>query len=431
MAPRTDRPQLTDELKYRLLLEIAQKIRGTLDLDEILSRLLDSVAALVRFDAAGIYVLRSSLLRARDALPEQVIAGIARRGFDALPPGRDPMLLRGEGITGHVARTGETVLLSDVSADPRYVIGRHSTRSEVAVPLLRDGRAIGALNLESDRPGAFDDADVEVLRFFAEAATIALDKAILHERILEGERVETQLRIAQEVQRRLLPAAAPEVPGHAIAGLCRPTFRIGGDYYDYIALPDGRLALVVADVAGKGIPAALVMSAFRALLRAHAESGRTPLGIAQALNAALPESLAGAAFVTAFVARLDPATGVLEYVNCGHNPPFVVRARGGDEVEWLDRGGLPLGIFPARGYEAGEVRLGPGDVLTLYTDGVVESADQARRDFGAERLATVVGRLRNLPPSELLREIVRLTREFSGAVEFDDDYTLVVLRREA
>ncbi len=276
------------------------------------------------------------------------------------------------------------------------------------------------VKLESDRLDAFVDADVETLGFFAEAAGIAIENAILHERLLAGERFESQMRLAQEVQSRLLPKEPPVIPGYGLAGRCIPTLRIGGDYYDAIPSSNGRLTLVVADVAGKGVAAALVMAAFRALLRSRLDAGGTLAEVVGAVNRALPESLAGVVFVTAFIARLDPASGTLEYVNAGHNPPFVVR----------EPAGPLLGVFAAAHYEVGVTPLGPGDLLVLYTDGVVECADPARSDFGAERLATVAARLRERSASEVIKDIVRLTREFSGAVEYDDDFTIVALRRD-
>lgn len=436
-APGADRLELTAETKVRLLLEVSQSIRGTLDLDTILDRLLSALCGLVECDACGIFVLNEDMAPSRRSAPGQLIAGVARRGYDERPVGRDPMLFHGAGITGHAIRSGQVHVAPDVRNDPLYVVGRATTLSEVAVPIQRNGHAMGALNLECDRLDAFGEREIDVLRFFAEIAGIAIERATLHERLLEGERFESQIRIAEEVQARLLPRGAPDVPGYEFAGVCIPTLRIGGDYYDTMTLPDGRQAVVVADVAGKGIAAALVMAAFRALLRDHFARGLDLAQVVDAVNSRLPESLAGAAFVTAFVAVLEPSTGRLRFVNAGHNPPFVVRPCAGraigdpGRVEWLDRGGTVLGPFPEARFEVGEAWLGPGDGLVLYTDGVVESADRARSDFGAERLAAVAARLGHLPPEGLVQEIVLLNREFSGSIEFDDDFTLLVLRRTA
>lgn len=429
MDSRTARLQLTSEAKVALLLDVSQRTRGTLDLDEILERLLSTLATMVDFDAGGMFVLSETMVHPRVA-PGQLIAGVARRGYDPSPEGRDPILFRGAGITGHVIRNGEPHLAPDVRLDPHYVVGRASTRSEVAVPIRWNGHAVGAINLESDRLDAFGAGEVEVLSFFAGVAAIAIEKATLHERLLENERLEHQMRLAQEVHERLLPGRSPDVPGWSIAGRCIPTLRIGGDYFDAIALPDGRVGLVVADVAGKGVAAALVMSAFRALVRDHFERGMEVGEIACRLNRRLPDMLAGVVFVTAFLAVLDPADGALSFINCGHNPPFVVRASADGEprVDWLAAGGTVLGAFADARFERGETVLAPDDLLLLYTDGVVESGDCARRDFGAERLSAVTARLARAMPEQIIEEIVRLNRSFSGAVEFDDDFTLLVVR---
>jgi sigma-B regulation protein RsbU (phosphoserine phosphatase) len=255
--------ELTAETKYQLLAQISHEIRDTLDLDEILNHLLDMVGSIVQYDAAGIFVLNEDLVHRGNNRPRALIAGISLRGFDPRPNGIDPMLREGKGIIGHVIKTGECVVAPDIRKDPHYLEGREHTLSEIAVPIVRNGRAIGTLNLESDRLDAFGCDDVEVLRFFADAASISIEKAIMHRQILEKERIEEQLKVASNVQARLLPESSPVVPGYEIAGTCLSTYDIGGDYFDYIELPNGDLGIVVADVSGHGIPAALIMAAFR------------------------------------------------------------------------------------------------------------------------------------------------------------------------
>ena len=218
MQSDTGRPPLDAETRVRLLLEVSRSVRGTLDLDEVLERLLHAAGHVVAFDAGGIFVLRDGLVHGQGGVAGPLMAGFARRGYDANPKGRDPMLEDGAGITGHVIRSGEIVRVPDVRRDPRYVEGRAGTRSEIAVPIVRAGRVIGALDLESDRLDTFACVDVETLEFFAEAAGIAIESAVLHERLLAGERFESQMRLAQEVQARLLPTRPPVVPGYALAG---------------------------------------------------------------------------------------------------------------------------------------------------------------------------------------------------------------------
>ncbi len=415
------------ERRYQLLLEISQRVRGSLDLGDVLGHLLDALHTAVAYDAGGVFVLNRVTLPAAAGDPRQEIAAMVQRGYDPHPVDHDLMLMRGAGIVGHAIRTGEPVRAPDVRLDAHYVVGRERTRSEVAVPLMGAGEAIGALNLESDRLDAFSTEDVELLRLFADAATACIDRAMLHHQVIERRKLEDQMRLAHEVQSRLLPAAAPLFPGFDIAGTCIPCFAIGGDYFDFIPLDDDCLSVVVADVSGKGIPAALSMTGFRSVLRSQARRRRDPSHLANRVNALLPDTTGDTAYVTCVYGVLDRRDACLTYTNCGHNPPLLVRSDGA--IELLERGGLPLGIFTDSRYETGVTRLEPGDTLLLYTDGVVESADPDGELLGSERLSELLRRSRHLPAAALVDTVVRETRAFSRCETFPDDLTVVVLRR--
>jgi sigma-B regulation protein RsbU (phosphoserine phosphatase) len=421
------RGTLTSDARCRLLLEMFHSTRGTLDLRETLDRLLDGLRPFIPFDAGGIFVLRDEVTPAPTGGFSEQIAGVSWRGFTPRSPLTDPMLREGKGIVGHVIRSGEVVCSEDVRLDPRYVQARAETLSEVAVPIQLDGRTIGALNLESDRTGSFHADDVEVLRFFAEATAIAVDKAVLHARLTAAGHLERQIATAQQVQERLLPANLPNVPGHELAGVCLPSARVGGDYFDCIALPGGQLGLVVADVSGHGVPAAIIMSAFRALVRTFMRAGHALDEVAETLNRELPDTTAGNAFVTAVLATLDPTSGRFRYVNCGHHPPLVDRA--GQAPRWLGRGGPLLGVLADVRFEIDEVELAPGDQLVLFTDGIVEARSPAGAWFGARRLAELVADHRGHRARELVEHIVFEARAFAGAGGLEDDVTLVMLRR--
>lgn len=418
---------LSAEQKYRLLLDISHAIRDTLDLDEILGHLLDSVRTVLGYDAAGIFVLNPDREAGRGQAPAPVIAGIAQRGFDPHPIEEDRMLFKGLGIIGHVIRTGECVVVSDVRQDLRYVEGRRSTLSEITIPIQRQGRPIGALDLESDRPGAYGPDDLEVLRFFADAAAISIEKAMLHRQLMERRRVEDQLRTAQEVMARLLPEGPPTLSGYDLAGLCLPTFAIGGDYLDYIPLPDGRLGLAVADVCGKGIPAALIMATFRALLRSLAHAGLGPAPLMGVVSRQLFDCTRAESFVTAFYGALDPASGRFDYARAGHNPPLWVRAD--RSVRRLEEGGGVLGIAGDARFDAGTATLAPGEGLLFYTDGVVELTGPGEEEFGLPRLENLAAESLGGGAAAALDRIVRATREFSGAETYMDDFTLMAVRR--
>jgi phosphoserine phosphatase RsbU/P len=319
-------------------------------------------------------------------------------------------------------------VLPDVRLDERYVIGREQTLSEITVPIMRNERAIGALNLESDRLGAFDAGDLEVLRFFADAAAFSIEKAMLHLQLLEKEHLEDQLRTARQVQSHLLPDAPPSIPGFELVGVSLPTYEIGGDYYDYIPLDQNHVGIVVADVAGSGVAAALVMSAFRALLRTHAKPETNLAQLAGSINRMLPEFCGRGDFVTAVYAVLDSRTGSLHYVNCGHNPPLLIRACG--EAEKLGHRGPALGVFPAGHFESKEVNLAPGNVLVFYTDGVVELTNAEGEFYGESRLAQAACNACQESADGIIQAIIQGTRAFSKSEIYHDDFTLIILQRK-
>jgi len=420
-------PTLSPEAKYRLLLKLSQEIGRSLDLQEVLVYLLETVRSAVAYDAAGIFVLNRSVRLGQES-GGRLIAGMAVVGFDDTPRDEDPMLRRGEGIIGHVIATGQTVIAPDVRLDPHYVQGRVGTLSEIAVPIVSGGAVIGALNLESSTLDAFSEADVEYLEFFAVAAAISIEKAVVHRELIEKQRIEQQLHIAKQVQSALLPAADPIVQGYDIAGTNVPTWEIGGDYFDYLPQPDGRLGIAVADVSGKGVPAALIMATFRAALRAQRVRGLELDGIADRLNRILLESTDASRFVTAFYGLLDPPSGEFAFANCGHNPPILLRGAGPRET--LPSGGPALGMWREARFAPGSVALRPGDILVLYTDGVIEAMNASGEMFGVDRLERVIASRRHDAARDLVGAVVDATRAFAGRSTYEDDFTLVVVKRQ-
>jgi sigma-B regulation protein RsbU (phosphoserine phosphatase) len=419
--------QLTDKKKYQLLYDISQQVRDTLDLDEILNHLLDVVKTVFDYDAAGIFVLNRDLQDGWRETPRQMIAGIAQRGFDPRSPIQDDMLVAGKGVIGHVISSGCSTVIPDVSRDPYYVQGRSRTRSEIAVPIIRNERSFGALNLESDHPAAFDESDLEVLQFFADAASISIEKAMLHRQLLEKRLLDEQLSLARQLQLRLFPEQAPEIAGYDMAGICLPTDEIGGDYYDFIPLPGGRVGVAVADVSGHGIPSALVMTAFRGLLRTHTRGSQGLVKIARTINRQLPEFTGESHFVTALYSVLSPSSEEVSFVNCGHHPPLLVHSDGSTDI--FKPHGPALGILEHASYPTRKLTMLPGDILLLYTDGVVELRNAADSEFGRERLIKAVHQHRNLPTEQLVEQILSTTRQFSGSQHYPDDFTLVVIKR--
>ncbi len=244
---------------------------------------------------------------------------------------------------------------------------------------------------------------------------------------IERGRLENELALARQIQSRLLPAGPPSVEGLEVAGHYDPARQVGGDYYDHLDLGGGRVLLVIADVSGKGVPAALLMSGFRASLMSQDLAGRDPVALAGHLNDFLLRSVEMGKFVTAFLAFADVRAGTLDYVNAGHNPPLLLSADGSSAT--LEAGGLMFGVMPGAPYEAGRAAFRTGDLLALYTDGVTEGAGPGQELWGEERLLAALRRGAGRSCGDLVRSVAGEVRAFEGEHGPADDVTLLLARR--
>jgi sigma-B regulation protein RsbU (phosphoserine phosphatase) len=228
---------------------------------------------------------------------------------------------------------------------------------------------------------------------------------------------------ARLIQRGLLPAAMPQAAGVQLASSWQPADGVGGDCFDAIPFAGGGVGLSIADVAGKGVPAALLMSNLQAAVRAFAQEGAAPGSVCTSVNRLLCRNMASGRFVTFCYVRLDTSTGKLAYANAGHNPPLLIRGGGG--VDMLAPSGTVLGVFADSAYDQGEFAIAPGDRLILYTDGITEGRNPAGEEFGEERLAETASRHRALPADEMLAAMLREIESFNAGV-YEDDATLIV-----
>jgi hypothetical protein len=260
-------------------------------------------------------------------------------------------------------------------------------------------------------------------QFFAGVVLLVLLALELSDRVV----MKRDLEIAREIQSWLMPSEAPKVPGVDIAFASRPANTVAGDYYDAFFRPNERLLLVVADVAGKSIPAALLTATLQASLRTLAAlPGTLPELVERVNRYSCEQSLQGRRFTTAFLAELEPATGALTYVNAGHNWPVLRHASGA--IERLEAGGLPLGINSALPYQSGSATLARGDLLLIFTDGLVEAEDEAAHEYGEERMLPVVQTLQSGTAAEALKRIMSSVDAFVGLTRQHDDITCLVLR---
>lgn len=335
-------------------------------------------------------------------------------------------------VRDRVLRERASLLVRDALSDEafrgRMSIQQQGVRGMMAAPLETEGRVIGLIYVDTPNPAqGFTREDLDLLAVMANVAAIRLEHARLAE-VEQSERLlARELERAAEIQRTLLPETPPEVEGVQLAGYNAPCRTVGGDYYDFLPLDGGRLGLVVADVSGKGMPAALLMSNLQARIQVLAEEPSDLAALLERLNRLLRSSSPPQCFVSLFFGVLDPCSGELLYANAGHNPALLVRAEG--RVEWLESGGPVLAILPAVSYEQQRRQLRPGDVLVLYSDGVTEATDRSGAEFGSERLAELCVRHAHLPPAGLLEELRRCLRDWLGGQPAEDDITLVAIKR--
>src|SRR5438309_2181726 len=391
--------------KLRMLLDITKTISRSLDLDEVLNLVMDTLDSLIPYDAAGIYLVKCSRPLAEwEGAPDEtcVFHTQAVRGYD-IDDLHELNLKMGEGLIGHVAVTGQPYVSDDVRRNPRYINARPRTNSEMVAPIISNNEVIGVFDLESDELNAYSNDDVEILMLLASQVAIIIEKVMLHEQLIEKQRLETQLEIAREVQLQLLPPRDPKLEGFDISAYNFPTEEVSGDYYDWVRIYDDQIGIVIADVSGKGVPAALLMAFLRASLRAASHIGYAPHISMSKVNYLLWESIERNQFVTAFYGILDAPNRTLAYSNAGHNPPLLMNADGTAQFE--ERGGVPLGMFRDSRYYEYFATIEPGQVFVLYTDGVTDAMNQAGEEYGSQRLVEAVRQGRELSARDLIHFI--------------------------
>jgi len=414
--------------KLRMLLDITKTISRSLDLDEVLNLVMDTLDSLIPYDAAGIYLVKCSAPLAEwegDLDETCVFHTQAVRGYD-IDDLQELHLKMGEGLIGHVAVTGKPYVSHDVGQDHRYINARPRTQSEMVAPIISNEEVIGVFDLESDELDAYTNDDLEVLMLLASQVAIIIEKVMLHEQLIEKQRLQTQLEVARQVQLQLLPGRDPQIEGYDISAYNFPTEEVSGDYYDWVRVYDDQIGIVIADVSGKGVPAALLMAFLRASLRAATHIGYAPHISMSKVNYLLWESIERNQFVTAFHGILDATNRTLSYSNAGHSPALLMKADGTSRFE--ERGGVPLGMFrDSRYYEYFET-IEPGEVLVLYTDGVTEAMNAAGEEYGRERLIAAVRECRDQPARDMIDFMHRDLIAWTEGHGITDDVTFFIVK---
>ena len=450
------------QVNYRVvelqsLYDVGLAVAATLDLEKLSEEILLRAVSLLDARRGALYIHEGGRYRL-----QRTIGGDAAPWFDSGHPAYDALcrFLAGDGEAPGELLPGAIFLLG--------------------VPIDIDGRPRGLLAVgdkESRRGvGPFPSSDRRTLGLFANQAAIALENARLHLQALEKERLEREMHLAAEIQRRILPRGAPAVAGYELIGWNRPARQIGGDYYDLFQRPDGHVGMVVGDVSGKGMPAALMVSTLHSALHLLLDQVGFGPALLEMLNRHILESSSSNKFITLLLAELEPASGNLAYLNAGHNPALLLRGGGGEaappgaggaagaasaaggaagagvatgaagaaggaagagggearaaqEVVELGASGLPIGVLPGSRFLARSVTLEPGDLLCIYSDGITEATSPADEEFGTARLLALLREHHGRPLAEVLEAVQAATGRFSDGLPQGDDQTLVLLRR--
>jgi phosphoserine phosphatase RsbU/P len=417
------RLEVNPQAKLKALMEISQSLGRALGLAEVLPKLLDSLFAIFMQADRGFIVLR-------DPLTGRLVPKAIKHRRDD-----DTQTLRiSRTIVGNVMKTKEAILSADAANDARFdmsesIVDFH-IRSMICAPLVAgDGEALGVIQLDAlDQRNRFRQDDLEMLVSVACQAAFAVENAQLHEIAMREQAIKRELAVAHEVQRGFLPTAAPQIPEYDFFEFYEPASQLGGDYYDYIDLPGGRLAVVVADVSGKGISASLLMAKLSAETRYCLASDSEPAQAVGRLNRVFCDSVWEDRFVTMVLAVLDPKRHEVTIVNAGHLPPLWRHGPKAVEPVAENETRLPLGVDRDVDYSAYTLPLSPGDSLVLYTDGITEAMNAAGDLYGSRRLLALldsdVDRV-----GQLGRHILDDVKRFVGARPQSEDMCLTCFGR--
>jgi len=403
--------QIEDLLKLQ---KAAQRISSILDLDELIDKVVNDIARSFGCIDADIYLhneQRGELVLARACGCD----GCAVHG-----PGHS-LKIGKEGMVGYVAATGQMRYAPDVRKDPYYIGCEESTLSEVAIPLHVNGQLVGVFSTSHHRLDAFPPAQIRLLQALCNDVAIAVHNARrFREEQQQREHLNREAQEARAIQQSLLPKSAPSIPGFLISGLSVPARAVGGDWYDFIPLDHGRWGLVLADVAGKGTAAALLMSATRGMLRSLAEAVCTPGEVLTKLNRLLVEDFPAGRFVTMVYAVLDPARRTLVFANAGHPAPLLITD---GKSQFLDtERGMPLGIGTGD-FSESQISLPEGSRLMFYSDGISEASNLQQEEYGLIRL-----RNRLALPDASATSVLEDVRCFAGESGLTDDATVILVK---
>ena len=424
MATPADFLKIRSDFKSMAVLnEVSKALVLHQPLGELLDRIMDLISEYLPMDR-GVLMLR-------EGNPPQTIPKVTRINNKNLVRQK---ILVSQSIINLVLDKHSSVLTLDAQADPRFMMKdsviKSNIHSAMCVPLWNNRDIIGVLY--ADRIALLDqftEDDLRLLTLLANLAAIKYEQAQAVERAIEMEKLQKELTLAVQIQKDFLPKKNPSCENFDIAGTNVPCLQVGGDYYDFITIDPCRLAVIIADVSGKGMSAALLMASLRAALHAEMQPQINLAEMTAKLNDFVHRSSASNMFITFFFGELNMKKSEFRYINAGHNPPLFIEKNG--QVTRLESGGFCLGMFPAVTYEAKVVELAQGDMVVLYTDGITEARNTDNQELGEETLTSLLKKSLKQPAVKVVEKVMSEVTKFSTGAPPMDDMTFVVIKRSA
>jgi sigma-B regulation protein RsbU (phosphoserine phosphatase) len=407
--------------KDKQFFNISTLVAGDFKLQEVLDRLAAAAVKVTRTTACSIRLLNDE----EGKLKMRSTYGLSDEYRNKGPVTKvDPVIEQ--------AFNGEAVVIDDMRVDGRIkypdATKKEGLISQLTVAIKFRNNNVGVLRLYSPKPKRFNKEAVALARVVATQCAVAITNARLYRKAIEGAKMEEQMRLAGAVQRRMIPEKAPSMPGLDIAAAYQPCFQIGGDLYDFNKIDDHTLAVGIADVIGKGVPAAMMMSMFRGSIRAYIDGGfqRHSLhDVVKQLNHVACSECRDGEFITLFLARIDTKAKTITYCNCGHEPAILVRQ---GQISELGKGGLVLGITENTEHEIDVVKIEEDDVLLMYTDGLVDAVNFENEFWGRENMLDVLKQNADRSAEELIGNMLGFRRRFVGLANQFDDTSVVAIK---
>ncbi len=429
MAKRTKRQIERDEQIYQLTTLVA----GKFSLQEVLDKLAEAAVKIVAVKACSIRLL-----------DEEAVDLQMRSTYGLSEQYRNKGVVSKNDTVVKAAFAGKAVVLDDMRVDGRVKYKGATIKeglvSQLTVAMQFRGRAIGVLRLYSPRPRRFDEDDIQLARAVASQCAVAITNARLYAQAIEGAHIAEQMRLAGVIQRRMIPEKAPQIPGLDIAATYIPCFDVGGDFYDFLRISENCIVVLIADVIGKGIPAAIIMSSFRGAVQAYVDSVRDipahcdkqdksdrHKDIINRINKMACNECRDGEFITMFHAAIDVGDMTITYCNCGHEPTVLIRD---GQIMNLEKGGLVLGIDPQAEYEVETIGLKDDDCLLFYTDGLIDAANVDGELWGRERMLEAAKKFVAGSAEQMIKNMLGYRRRFVGLARQIDDTSIVVVKTE-